>query len=276
MKQNLFIGFLLLSLFSTAQKPLADEVLNAEKNFAAYSVAHGTKEAFLHFLDSSGVVFENGKAVNGIEAWNKKEAGAGVLNWHPVYGGIAASGDLGFTTGPWTFQPKSIRDSVVARGQYSTVWKKDKSGEWKFVVDLGINKTPAFDDGVYQFNNEAVSFVPGTWNNLLNREEKLIRQTSETDAAQREKFYEQVLSKKTFFLNRNENLPVVTLSDVNTALQSTPQKIDYRIDGSGISAAGDLGYVYGAAIANGKAENYLRIWRREGKEWKLVLETLRY
>ncbi|GAA4735581.1 nuclear transport factor 2 family protein [Flavisolibacter ginsenosidimutans] len=276
MKQNLFIGLVLLSLFSTAQKPLADEVLNAEKSFAAYSVAHGTKEAFLHFFDSSGVVFEKGKAVNGIETWNKKEAGTGVLNWHPVYGSMAASGDLGFTTGPWTFQQKSVDDSVVARGQYSTVWKKDKSGEWKFVVDLGINKTPAFDDAAYQFSNEAVSFVPGTWNNLLNREEKFIRQTSETDAAQRTKLYEQFLSKKTFFLNRNGNLPVVVLNKLNSALQTLPQKIDYRIDGSGISAAGDLGYVYGTTIVKGKTENYLRIWRREGKEWKLVLETLRY
>ena len=123
MKQYFLFSFLFLSLFSVAQKPSNEDVLNAEKNFAAYSVAHGTKEAFLNFLDSNGVVFEKGKAVNGIEAWNKKEKGAGVLAWHPVYGGISSSGELGFTTGPWTFQPKSVDDSIVARGQYSTVWK---------------------------------------------------------------------------------------------------------------------------------------------------------
>ena len=55
-----------------------------------------------------------------------------------------------------------------------------------------------------------------------------------------------------------------------------PQKIEYAVEGSGISASGDLGYVYGTAVSNGKKDNYLRIWRREGKEWKLALETLRY
>ena len=55
-----------------------------------------------------------------------------------------------------------------------------------------------------------------------------------------------------------------------------PQKIEYTIDGSAISAAGDLGYVYGTTTINNKPENYLRIWQREGKEWRLALEVLRY
>ena len=67
---------------------------------------------------------------------------------------MAKSGELGFTTGPWTFQPKTIQDSVVARGQYSTVWKKQKAGEWKFIVDMGISKTPPFNDDDYQFTEQ--------------------------------------------------------------------------------------------------------------------------
>jgi ketosteroid isomerase-like protein len=276
MKQAFLFTFLLTVLFATAQKPTAGEVFNAERRFAAYAVAHGTKDAFLKFLDSNGVVFEKGKPVNGIEAWNTKEKNTGVLNWHPVYGGIAASGDLGFTTGPWTFQPKTVADSVVARGQYSTIWKKDKAGEWKFVADLGVNKTPLLDDALYHLPFDAVSFVAGTWNNLLNREEKFIRQTGNTDSAQRKKMYDEALSKKSFFLNRNGSLPVISQADLTKTLQAAPQKMDYAINGSGISAAGDLGYVYGTTIIDGKTDNYLRVWRREGKEWKLVLETLRY
>ena len=58
-----------------------DGLIKAERDFAAYSVANGTKEAFLKFLDSAGVIFDNGKAVNGIEAWSKREKRPGVLNW---------------------------------------------------------------------------------------------------------------------------------------------------------------------------------------------------
>lgn len=276
MKQNFLLLFSFFSFFAVAQKQSLDDVLNTERSFAAYSVAHGTKDAFLKYLDSTGIVFEKGKAVNGIEAWSKKENGTGVLNWHPVFGGISASGDLGFTTGPWTFQPKSVNDSVVARGQYSTVWKKNKNGEWKFIVDIGVNQTPVFDDAAYHIADETIKFVPGTWNNLLNKEEKFIRQTKDADANQRRKAYEQVLSKTAFFLNRNGSLPTVQTNTLGQALQNMPHVIEYTIDGSGISEAGDLGYVYGTSVFNNKTENYLRIWRREGIEWRLVLEVLRY
>src|SRR5215211_5428106 len=139
---------LLLALFTVlktqAQKDI-DGLIQAEKNFAAYSVAHSTKEAFLHFIDTAGVVFEKGEAVNGMQLWNKPQKQAGVLNWHPQFAEIAGSGDFGYTTGPWTFQPKTINDSVVARGQYTTIWTIDKQGEWKFLLDLGVGGLPSTD-----------------------------------------------------------------------------------------------------------------------------------
>src|SRR5436190_24166412 len=89
-----------------AQKGI-DGLIQAEKKFAAYSVSNSTKEAFLKFLDSAGIVFDNSKPVNGIETWNKREKRPGILNWYPQYAEIAISGDFGYTTGPWTFQPTS-------------------------------------------------------------------------------------------------------------------------------------------------------------------------
>jgi hypothetical protein len=68
MKQVFFLPLFVLALSSSAQTTAVNDVLNAEKSFAAYSVSHGTRDAFLKFLDSTGVVFEKGKAVNGIEA----------------------------------------------------------------------------------------------------------------------------------------------------------------------------------------------------------------
>ena len=90
---------ILLCSISEAQRTI-DGLINAEKSFAAYSVANGTKEAFLKFLDSSGIIFDQGKPVNGIESWSKREKRAGVLNWFPQYAEIAYSNDFGFTTGP--------------------------------------------------------------------------------------------------------------------------------------------------------------------------------
>lgn len=273
-------GFLFTTLFSglalsvPAQKP-ADEVMNAEKSFAAYSVEHGTKAAFLKFLDSNSVVFEAGKAVNGMTAWKQKNNAPGVLNWRPLYGTVSSSGDLGFTTGPWTFQPKTAQDSVVARGQYSTVWKKNKQGEWKALVDLGNTGVPALDSTVSTVGEESRKFIGGTWNNLLNREQKFIAQTKAADSAARRKRYEEAVGN-VCLLNRNGQRPAKYRGDVSRATATMPAQIEYTVQGSGLSSAGDLGYVYGSTVMNNKPENYLRLWRREGKEWRLVLEVLRY
>ena len=75
-------------------------MIQAEKDFAAYSVAHSTKEAFLEYIDSSSMMFDNGEPVKAIEFWNKREKKPGVLNWRPQYAEISASGDFGYTTGP--------------------------------------------------------------------------------------------------------------------------------------------------------------------------------
>lgn len=131
MKKNfLFITFICFSLISSAQKTI-DGLINAEKSFAAYSVAHGIRDAFLKFLDNSGIIFDQGKPVNGIEIWNKREKRSGILNWFPQYAEIAYSNDFGFTTGPWTFQ-SSLKDTVVARGNYTTVWHVAK--KWRMEI----------------------------------------------------------------------------------------------------------------------------------------------
>lgn len=271
--KNLVLSLLLSPYLVFAQKS-TNEVLNAEKSFAAYSVQNGTKAAFLKFADSNGVVFEEGKAVNAIETWRKRDDRPGVLNWRPIYGFVAASGELGFTTGPWTYQPKTIQDSIVARGEYSTVWRKTANGEWKFLLDMGIGNTPNFDSTSFSFNDEEIPFTPGNLANLQEAEERFVQATKES--SERIKYYTVVVSRHAFLLTRNGRLPTTVVADIETLMNTMPQTIAYKQMGLGLSKSGDLGYVYGSATVNGKEESYLRIWRREAAAWKLVLEVLRY
>src|SRR5947208_4819016 len=103
MKKGMAVVFLITVVQLKAQKNM-DGLIKAEKSFAAYSVSYGTRDAFLTFLDSNGLVFEQGRAVNGITAWKKREKRPGILNWTPHYGEIAASNDFGYTTGAWEFR----------------------------------------------------------------------------------------------------------------------------------------------------------------------------
>ena len=126
----LFTGGLVM-----AQKGI-DPMIRAEKNFAAHSVAHGTKEAFLAYLDSAGIVFENGKPVNGIQTWQQRASRPNLLNWWPDAAEVAASGDFGYTTGPWTLQP-TRQDTIVARGRFR------HSGRWRTSRSPGLRQCRA-------------------------------------------------------------------------------------------------------------------------------------
>ena len=249
-----------------------DNLIQAEKNFAAYSVNNSTKEAFLKFLDSAGIIFDSGKPVNGIETWNKRDKRPGVLNWFPQYAEIAVSGDFGYTTGPWTFQ-NSLNDTIAARGQYTTVWHINKNGEWKFLIDLGVNNTPISvaedvkEVNVTKLTADAIPHVSP----IVIVENEFLRSV----AKNKSKAYKNYLSAESI-LNRNGHLPATTSSDQKSVIDATPSSIQYKVDGWGISQKQDMGYAYGTMVINGKTDNYLRIWRKEKEGWKIALEVLRY
>jgi ketosteroid isomerase-like protein len=251
------------SVFVTSAQNSIDGLIEAEKNFAAFSVINGTKDAFLKFLDSTGIVFSEGKAVNGIELWSKREKTAGVLNWRPHFAGISMSGDLGFTTGPWTFQ-QTIHDTIIARGIYTTVWHKNKNGEWKFLVDIGVSNTPIGNDTSISTFESSANSQKSSKAALLESENNFVELSKEPAEAYKK------YSSATTILNRNGILP----RDANK--KTLPKSIKYTVLGSGIALSGDLGYVYGTTTIDGKSDNYLRIWRRENGEWRIAVEVLRY
>jgi hypothetical protein len=255
-----------------AQKGI-DNLIRAEKDFAAYSVAHSTQEAFLQFIDSNSIMFDEGRLVKATAFWEKREKKPGVLNWYPQFAEISASGDFGFTTGPWTYRA-SVNDTVIARGQYSTVWQIDKNGQWKFLVDFGIDNkqvneaqetildTPKYPDS---------SSVPTRKDPLILAEVSFnalsLKNTSTA--------YKTWLSAESI-LTRNGFLPAYTSTDRKKIIEVTPAKLKYTMWGIGLSSLPDMGYTFGSATINGKPTNYLRIWRRELKGWKIALEVLRY
>ena len=266
MKQYLFLVLLFSSAVS-AQTGL-DEMIAAEKNFAAYSVAHSTKEAFLQFIDTGAVMFEKGEPVNGFQLWTKKEKRPGVLRWRPRYAEIAASGDFGYTAGPWTFQPVTITDSIVANGYFFTVWKKNKDGVWKFILDVGTDAGPMLNE------TDVLKIIKEKGRNteasLLDAENKFIR-LYKTDTA---KAYADFLSDKTVIAKEKTGL-LNSINQWRPTPAAIPGKIEFTIQGKGIAPGGDLGYVYGNAVLNGKKETYLRIWRHELTGWKIALQMIR-
>ena len=117
------------------------EIVDAEAAFSQMSMEKGIAEAFLEFAADDAVLMRNNKVVVGIEAIRTRFANANPnptakLQWKPDFVDVAASGDLGYTYGGYTFSTTDSLGNVSENtGIFHTVWKRQKDGQWKFVWD---------------------------------------------------------------------------------------------------------------------------------------------
>jgi ketosteroid isomerase-like protein len=64
------------------------------------------------------------------------------LIWTPVGADISASADLGYTYGTFEFHSKNKEGKpTVDYGKYTSIWKLQKDGSWRVVLDMG-NASP--------------------------------------------------------------------------------------------------------------------------------------
>ncbi|MGA2965678.1 MAG: nuclear transport factor 2 family protein [Terriglobales bacterium] len=118
-------------------------LLQLEAEFAADVAQHGHDAFLTHFADDGVEIVDHG-GFDTIDAMRKQPpwpAGTS-LSWTPVKAEMAASGDLGYTYGNYIYTAKNKEGKLVANyGKYASIWKKQKDGQWKVVVDMG-NSSP--------------------------------------------------------------------------------------------------------------------------------------
>jgi ketosteroid isomerase-like protein len=60
------------------------------------------------------------------------------IRWSPTKAEALVAGDVGYTIGTWERHSKDAAGKeVVRRGQYLTVWRKQKDGSWLATFDTG-------------------------------------------------------------------------------------------------------------------------------------------
>jgi ketosteroid isomerase-like protein len=121
---------------------MVNELLKVDREFSDLSLNSGSHSAFLAYIDDSCVLLRpNRNPVVGrqkIEEIFSKPDTSFTLTWRPLSADISNSGDLGYTYGIFTVTMDSPEgDKVTKEGTYVTIWKKDKDGNWKFVLDTG-------------------------------------------------------------------------------------------------------------------------------------------
>jgi ketosteroid isomerase-like protein len=130
-------------------KPAAaavDKVRATDSLFSDLADRTGIAFAFSNNADDYGAIFGSpGLAVGpkAIREFLESQGSASSLSWRPIYSSVAGSLDLAFTIGDYTTTSRGTSGAAIQRfGKYLTVWKREKDGTWKFVIDGG-NATPA-------------------------------------------------------------------------------------------------------------------------------------
>lgn len=147
--------FILVSLFFISCRPKIkveknispDEVIKADEAFSDLSKQAGMKKAFIEYIDNEGILLRpNHPPIVGADAidfLSELADSSYTLTWQPGGGEIAESGDMGFTYGMYNLE---IKDTVF-KGTYVSIWKKQKDGKWKFVLDSGNEGVGETDNG---------------------------------------------------------------------------------------------------------------------------------
>lgn len=260
---------------NAAEYPAAVQIAAAESAFAAHSVATEMREAFLAAFAEDSTLLRSGP-VPGREAIRKNPAPPIELNWRPAFVYAAASGEIGYSTGPWRITSKNDPSAPPRFGQFVSVWKRQADGVWKVFIDLGISHPgPALADAWLILSRATQA---GADEAAAKNAEKMFSEISEKSG------YLEALkrfSTKDARVYRDGYAPFLgheAIGKVPTGYAGSGQEIV----SSGLSRAGDMAFTL-VRIAPRKADgsldkptaHALRIWKTaaDGK-FELVLDVL--
>ena len=261
-----------------------DSLVKAERAFARMSVATSQREAFLANFADDGVWFTPAPE-NTREAIGRQPAPAGpparTLDWEPAVGDIAASGDLGYTTGPYVSTARTA-DAAPRTGWFFSVWRWRRDAQWKVAADFGIEGPSSGTLRPRTFRRSEVRagrlrVPPGS--KALEAELRGADAAFAAVASSRglQTAY-RLLATSDVLVFRSGLAPVGGRVAVESVMPSAPLRFTLEPAHAEASQAGDLGFTYGAytEVADGRPELrgfYLHVWKRLANGWTLAADV---
>ena len=128
---------LLLVAAACAPEPDPSILMEADRQFAA-DVAQGGSDAWASWFAADGAMVQPN--VGEIRGQQSIKAFVGYLDdpnvdltWEPSRADISRSGDLGWTTGTYTFRSTAGGVQSQGRGVYVSIWRLQDDGRWKVI-----------------------------------------------------------------------------------------------------------------------------------------------
>lgn len=256
-----------------AAAPAADPsvVVAAEWAFAADGAVMGVRDSFLKHSAPEAIVF-NPEPQLAHAVYGAAQPGGPKFVWWPLWAGVSKSGDLGFTTGPYTVDGQP-------RAWYFTVWARQADGSWKWLYDGGppsdvAGAAPKDSPVAYARPAARAAGSPATAMTEVSKAETALALAARTDA--RAAFLAVVADDGRIVGSKAR--PPATRAELEAELATRPAAIRFSPLGGQASTAGDLAWTYGAAQwtedGQDRRGHYVRIWRNDAKGWRLLFDEL--
>lgn len=249
-----------------------DDLLAADTAFAARAGESGQRIAFAEYLAPDGILFRP-EAVAGQQWLAGNEPATGRLEWWPSAAAVDCSGRLGVSTGPWRYSTADGGETVA--GHYLSVWRRDEDGQWRVVLDHGIDHAPEAAP-VERLQAVLARWWPGS-GTCAGRDgtDRLARAEQQLDArVQREGLQEALreTAAKGALAYRDDAAPGPLAAAVGDAPFSRGTAV--RAGGAITVPGGDMAVTHGVLrSADGTHRAlYIRVWQRERRDWRVAID----
>jgi ketosteroid isomerase-like protein len=253
------------------------KMADTERAFAKMASEQTVQAAFIEYFADESVNFnpDPGPArvrLRAPDAFPKDLR----LKWEPRVGDIAASGDLGYLTGP----SESTRPGQPVRyGNYFSVWKKLARGEYRVILDVGSGQPgkPMFADGFVR--STAVAAYKGKDTKAAAEASLLAADNAFSVAVATNASAAYTATMHAAARLHRTGYASMTTRDTAAAWMREHVKTMTAVPiKSETAASRDLGYTWGsftmtAADAKDSKGYYVRVWtRRADGAWQLVAD----
>lgn len=267
---------LLASLPGVALAGPVDDVLAADATFAALASESGQHAAFAEYLAADAVLFRP-EAVNGPQWLATHEPATGRLEWAPSAAGVACTGRLAISSGPWRYANDA--GGEVVTGHYLSVWRLADDGEWHVVLDHGVDHAA----GAVPPESLASAFA-GFWRGPAGGactghadRQALGKADADLNAGARRDGLAKALQRAAAdgaLLYRDDAVPARLTRDGSPGDARFGRGASAEAVGMVFEPDADLGITHGVlqSATDGSRAVYVRVWQLERRRWQLVID----
>lgn len=271
---RLLVTTIVIALYGTiilAQSP-AKTIYDTERAFERMVAEQGLNAGFIEYLSVDGVMFFP-EAANARQTYRARPKSPAALTWNPILVCVSSNGALAYSIGNSIYRPKGRDDPTGYAGHYLSVWMKQPDGQYRAVLDAGIN-------------HETPASVPTDWKDTGSAAEPNPQHAGAADSSVG--FYQTAESKglaaaygsylaDDAIVMRDENQPFVGKKAALGLLKNDKAAVKFTKRRSFVEA-GELAYVYGPysrlSKDGGETEkgNFIQVWRLRGGKWQIVAD----